>query len=238
MSYRWARRPLARRLQWLTGALMMLAACTGSPGDGGLAGTAGTVSRHQEMSTKPSTWQATTLPGGGRLEFVRTGYRMTARGWPVVSPSQDPDALDLDPVRVEATFERISGAGLSGVACAVTEQGAYVFVVGSQEDGRPYYGIALLKDGRARVLRDSADSGSAPAEEVLAPGVEARVGAHCRSGEKSGTAMLGMTVDGQQLLDIEVTDGEPVGQVGLVALSRTTAELVVDVREVTIIGSP
>ena len=195
------------------------------------------VSISHRMTMEPEAWRTGPVTGGGRLEFVPTGYRMTAGGWPLVSPSQDPAAVDLDPVIVEARLSKVHGSGLYGVACGVTASSAYVFVVGEQADGEPYYGIALLEDGSARVLGDSNAQGRAPAEEVLPErlrGTAVTVQARCSSGGSSGPARLRLAVGGEQLLDIEAPDGEPTGQVGLVALSRIADDLVVDVDRVSV----
>jgi hypothetical protein len=195
------------------------------------------LSIEYEMNSGPGEWKTGELEAGASLAFTGDGYRMTAGTWPLVSPDVDTRAVDLDPVAIDATFQPVSGTGLYGVACAVTAHDAYIFVVGVRADGLPYYGIAHLLDGVARVLRDSDSPGSTPAAQILPASGPAEVTADCRSSPQSEAALLGLTVGNIQLLTIEASQGPPTGQVGLVALSRVPgASLVVDVGAVTVRG--
>lgn len=187
------------------------------------------------MSSHPTTWETGPVSDSATLEFTDEHYRMTAGGWPLLSPSMDERAVDLDPVSVEATFEPVSGEGLYGVACAVTSEASYVFVVGRQESGQPYYAIAMLtQDGTAEVLRDSGAPGSLDPAQVVSRARTAPIEGRCRSGDEPGAAVLELLVGGEPVIAAEVFHGEPEGQVGLVALSRSADELVVDVEDVTI----
>ncbi|WP_461022317.1 hypothetical protein [Thalassiella azotivora] len=194
------------------------------------------VTLQHVMAEEPPSWQTGLLEAGARLQYVDGAYRMTATGWPLVSPNQDRRAVDLDPVVVDAGLRLVSGTGLYGVACGVTEDSAYVFVVGSQPGGTPYYGVATLRDGVARVLQDSSTSPTAPPGPQAGPGTVTRVGGRCSAGDEPGTAVLQMAVDGREVLTVEADEGEPRGQVGLVALSRSEQPLVVDVLDVGIAG--
>ena len=193
-----------------------------------------TVTIDDSMTGSNDHWDTGEFGPTARLEFVDGVYRMTAGGWPLISPSKDVRAVGLDPVSIEAAFGRVVGTGLFGVACAITGTTAYLFVVGSQTDGTPYYGIALLEGGFARSLRDSTVSDDPPAAEIWQPGRSSTVKAHCERGAGLDQAVLELSVDGQRVVQAQSANGAPTGQVGLVAVSRSQDAFVVDVHRVTV----
>ena len=193
-----------------------------------------TLAINDSMSGSNGHWDTGEFGATARLEFVDGVYRMTAGGWPLISPSKDIRAAGLDPVSIEAAFGRVVGTGLFGVACAITGTTAYVFVIGAQTDGTPYYGIAWLDGGFAHSLRDSTVSDDPPAAEIWQSGRSSTVKAHCERGAGVDQAVLELSVDGQRVVEARAANGAPTGQVGLVAVSRSQDALVVDVHSVTV----
>lgn len=194
---------------------------------------------NDSMADSHEHWDTGEFGSTARLEFVDGVYRMTAGGWPLISPSKDTRTFGLDPVSIEAAFGQVVGTGLYGVACGITGVTAYLFVVGSQTDGTPYYGIALLEGGYARSLYDSTVNDHPPAADIWQPGSRSTVAAQCERGSGVDQALLELSVDGQKVAQAQSSNGVPTGQVGLVAVSRSEdAPLVVDVRSVTVRSSP
>jgi hypothetical protein len=141
--------------------------------EGGGQGSPISKSVRDPLRSSSGGFQAGDLGHGAGLEYTGDAYRITNPGGPLYSPFQDAELAGLVDAHVSVEYQPVSGAGMAGVACAITDDKAYVFIAGARGDGEPYYGIAYLdiNERAARALRDSNLSETPDAADVV-PGSE------------------------------------------------------------------
>jgi hypothetical protein len=188
------------------------------------------MSVRDPLRSSSGGFQAGDLGHGAGLEYTGDAYRITNPGGPLFSPFQDAELAGLVDAHVSVEYEPVSGAGMAGVACAITDDKAYVFIAGTRGDGEPYYGIAYLdiNERAVRALRDSNLSETPDAADVVPGSGMVEIGGSCEPGDTDDEAILTMMLDGTEVAQVRSDLGGSAGSTGLYSFGESSEPLVSD----------
>ena len=131
-----------------------------------------TVAINDSMADANDHWDTGTFGATARLEFVDDVYRMTAGGWPLISPSKDTRTVGLDPVSIEAAFGRVVGTGLDSTvsehppAAEIWQPGRRSIVEAHCERGAGVDQALLELSVDGRKVAEAQSSNGAPTGQV------------------------------------------------------------------------